>query len=102
MSLNARGMAGRQASRQRSGHWITAALCAGLFSVSVPSRAATGCGAEVLSVAQAHAAVEFVRIQVREAHWHAPSNLEEPSVQALGRLLKSISTPLSSADSRNE
>ena len=92
-------MAGRQAGRQRSGHWFAAALCTGLFSVSMPPRAApTGCGGEVLSIAQAHAAVDFVRIQVREAHWRAPSNLEDPSVQALARLLKRVSMPLSTAE----
>jgi hypothetical protein len=65
----------------------------------MPSRAArAGCGAEVLSIAQAHAAVEFVRKQVREAHWHAQSNLEDPSLQALAGLLKRISTPLSPAE----
>lgn len=99
MGLNTRGWADNWARQRRSGLWFSAVLCAGSLSVTTPSPAApTDCGTGSLSVAQARAAVEFVRVQVHDAHWHAPLNGADPAVQALTRLLKSLSAPLTAAE----
>jgi len=62
-----------------------------------PVAAATSCGSGSLTVAQARAAVEFTRTQVRDAHVHNPLEKSDRPVQALAILGQSISNPLSAA-----
>lgn len=66
-----------------------------LMTTALPATAAN-CGTAVLSVTQARAAAEYVRAQVRNAHYFSRADSADPPLRQLSLLSKSITAPMAS------
>jgi hypothetical protein len=75
----------------------TAVLAALLLMTTALPAIAANCGTDFLSVTQAQAAAEYVRTQVRNAHYLPRSDLADPPLKQLSLLSKSITAPITSA-----